>query len=91
MKKKKRKGFVQLNEAQKRRVEEMNRASAEERSLLEVFSKERMITYFFVIFLPPVGLYRVWYPKSTFRRSEKWVWTMMIVLYIGYFIWSMLK
>ncbi|RKD34927.1 hypothetical protein [Lacrimispora algidixylanolytica] len=44
----------------------------------EVFTRERMITYFWLIFAPPFGLYRVLRRNSEFRRSEKWVWTMIV-------------
>lgn len=48
----------------------------------DVMSKWRVITYASVIFLPPYGLYRIWSPESTFRRAEKWVWTMIVIMYL---------
>jgi hypothetical protein len=44
----------------------------------EVFTRQRIITYFWLIFVPPWGLYRVIRRDSEFRRSEKWVWTMIV-------------
>ena len=55
-------------------------------SILEVFTKWRLITYVAVVFLPPYGLYRVWSKESTFRKSEKVTWTFMIVVYMFYFV-----
>lgn len=44
----------------------------------EVFTRQRIITYLWLIFVPPWGLYRVIRKDSEFRRSEKWVWTMIV-------------
>lgn len=57
-----------------------------ENSVQELFTKERIFTYIWIIFFPPFGLYRVWNGKSTFRRSEKWVWTMVVIVYLIYFV-----
>lgn len=46
----------------------------------EVFTRERIKTYFWLIFAPPFGLYRVLSRKSEFRRSEHWVWTMIVLI-----------
>jgi hypothetical protein len=46
----------------------------------EVFTRQRIITYFWLIFVPPWGLYRVLRRDSEFRRSEKWVWTMIALI-----------
>lgn len=54
------------------------------------FSKERILTYLSVIFLPPYALYRIWRDGSSFRRSEKWAWTMMVTVYLLYFLKLML-
>lgn len=51
-----------------------------------VFTKERIITYLSVLFLPPYGLYRIWNEKSDFRRSEKYAWTVMITISMLYFL-----
>ena len=52
----------------------------------DVFSRSRIISYLWLIFFPPYGLYRVWNKASSFRRSEKWVWTMMVVIYLITFL-----
>ncbi|WP_394523407.1 hypothetical protein [Lacrimispora sp. JR3] len=52
----------------------------QETGMEDVFSRERMLSYLWIIFFPPYGLYRVWNKASSFRRSEKWVWTMMIMV-----------
>ncbi|WP_432629375.1 hypothetical protein [Brotaphodocola sp.] len=57
-----------------------------EREMSDVFSKERIITYLWLIFFPPCGLFRVWKKESAFHRSEKWVWTMIEIAYIVYFL-----
>ncbi len=49
---------------------------------MEAFTKWRMITYAWIIFLPPYGLYRIWSEESTFVRSEKVMWTFMIIVYV---------
>lgn len=57
-----------------------------ERQMQDVFSKARIITYIWIILFAPYGLCRVWGGKSTFRRSEKWVWTLIAAAYlIGFF------
>lgn len=57
-----------------------------ERQLQDVLSKARIITYIWIILFLPYGLYRVWGGESTFRRSEKWVWTLIAAAYlIGFF------
>lgn len=53
-----------------------------ENQIQEVFSKARIITYIWIIFFTPYGLFRVWGKGSTFRRSEKWVWTMIAIIYL---------
>lgn len=54
----------------------------DERAMMEIFTKWRIYTYLSVIFIPPYGLYRIWSEQSTFRRSEKWVWTMVVIVYL---------
>lgn len=53
-----------------------------ERQMQDVLSKARIITYIWIILFPPYGLYRVWGGESTFRRSEKWVWTLIAAVYL---------
>ena len=65
-------------------------AMPRQRSVLEAFTKWRLATYAWVIFLPPYGLYRIWSKESTFVRSEKIVWTFMIIVYILRFLWLIL-
>ncbi len=57
-----------------------------ENQMQDVFSKARIITYIWVILFPPYGLYRVWGKGSHFRRSEKWVWTMIVIVYLICFV-----
>lgn len=52
-----------------------------------VFSKWRFITYFWIVFLPPYGLYRVWSKESTFYKSERYCWSFMIIVYMLYFVY----
>lgn len=54
----------------------------EKNEIALVFTKERIMTYISVVFIPPYGLYRIWSQASTFRRSEKWVWTMIVICYL---------
>ena len=51
-------------------------------SMLERFTKWRVITYVCLILLPPYGLYRVWSKESTFVLPERVVWTFMIIGYL---------
>lgn len=52
--------------------------------LTVIFTKERVLSYTALILLPPLGLFRLWGHDSTFRRSEKWVWTMIVAVYLIY-------
>lgn len=70
-----------LSEQNKRLKEELQ-TMQQQRNVMEVFTKWRMITYAWIIFLPPYGLYRIWCKESTFVRSEKVMWTFMIIVYI---------
>ena len=54
-----------------------------EEELIQAFTKERMISYAAFIFLPPYGLYRIVKKDSPFRRSEKYVWSIMFVAYMA--------
>lgn len=65
-------------------------AMPRQRSVLDAFTKWRMATYAWIVFLPPYGLYRVWSKESTFVRSEKVVWTFMIIVYMLRFLWLIL-
>lgn len=75
----------EFSERNQKLIDELNNAPRDD-SIMEVFTKWRLITYLWIVFFPPYGLYRVWSKDSTFRRSEKWVWTFMIIAYILYFI-----
>ena len=75
----------EFSERNQKLIDELN-AAHRDYSMMEVFTKWRLITYVWVIFLPPYGLYRIWSKESTFRRSEKWTWTFMIICYIVYFL-----
>lgn len=70
-----------LSEQNKKLREELQ-AMQQQRNVMEVFTKWRMITYAWIIFLPPYGLYRIWSEESTFVRSEKVMWTFMIIVYV---------
>lgn len=74
------------NEKLKKELEAMPR----QRSVLDAFTKWRLATYAWVIFLPPYGLYRIWSKESTFVYSEKVVWTFMIIVYMLRFLWIIL-
>lgn len=79
----------QLSDRNQKLVKEMNEANdlmSSENSILVVFTKWRMITYLTLIFLPPYGLYRVWSKESTFRDSEKMVWTFIVAVCIFYLV-----
>ena len=70
-----------LSEQNKKLKEELQTMQSQ-RSVMEAFTKWRMITYARIIFLPPYGLYRIWSEESTFVRSEKVMWTFMIIVYV---------
>lgn len=78
---------VERNKKLKEKLRTMRREreAQKERSVMEGFTKWRLITYAWVIFLPPYGLYRIWSKESTFMRSEKVMWTFMILVSILYF------
>ena len=65
-------------------------AMPRQRSVMEGLTKWRLATYAWIVFLPPYGLYRVWSEESTFVRSEKVVWTFMIIVYMLRFFWIIL-
>lgn len=52
--------------------------------------KGRISTYLWVFLFPPYGMYRIWGGETTFRRSEKWVWTMIMLGYLFYLIKPMI-
>lgn len=70
-----------LSEQNKKLKEELQTMQSQ-RSVMEAFTKWRMITYAWIIFLPPYGLYRIWSEESTFVRSERVMWTFMIIVYM---------
>lgn len=55
-------------------------------NITTAFTRWKLITYAWVIFLPPYALYRIWSKKSEFRRSEQAVWTMIIIAYLAYLV-----
>lgn len=76
-------------EAAKAEVRERNRELSDQLaamprtgSMLERFTKWRLITYVCFILLPPYGLYRMWSKESTFVLPEKVVWTFMMIVYM---------
>ena len=75
----------EFSERNQKLIDEMN-ARPRDYSIMEVLSKWRMITYAWIIFLPPYGLYRVWSEESTFMRSEKVMWTFMTIVYMLQFL-----
>ncbi len=54
-----------------------------EDEVLQAFTKEKLITYAAFLFLPPYGLYRIWKKNSSFRKAERYVWTMMFAAYMA--------
>ena len=54
-----------------------------EDEVLQAFTKEKILTYAAFLFLPPYGLYRIWKKDSAFRTAERYVWTMMSVIYMS--------
>lgn len=73
-----------------RQLREELAAMPQPRGVLEGFTKWRMVTYVWLILFPPYGLYRVWSKESTFTRSERVVWTFMMIVYMLRFLWLIL-
>lgn len=46
------------------------------------FTAYKVITYFCIVFLPPLAIYRLWCKKSTFKRSEQMVETAVCLIYV---------
>ncbi|MCI8661946.1 MAG: hypothetical protein HFG69_01550 [Hungatella sp.] len=76
-------------EAAKAELRERNRQMSDQLaamprtgSMLERFTKWRMISYVSLILLPPYGLYRMWSKESTFVLPEKVVWTFIVIVYV---------
>ena len=82
----KRSELSERNQQLKKELEAMPRQS----TVMEKLTKWRIATYAWIVFLPPYGLYRVWSKESTFVRSEKVVWTFMIIVYMLRFLWLIL-
>lgn len=81
----KKKKSLAEKEAERAELREKNKqlaAMPRTASMLERFTKWRMITYVCLILLPPYGLYRVWSKESTFVLPERVVWTFMIIVYL---------
>ena len=74
------------NQKLKKQLETMLRQT----NIMEKFSKWRLVTYAWIVFLPPYGLYRVWSKESTFTFPEKAVWTFMTTIYMLRFLWIIL-
>ena len=49
-------------------------------TIINVFTKQRIITYFSAVFIPPYGLYRIWNKNSELRNSEKYAWTALVLM-----------
>ncbi len=87
---KRKKKSLEEKEAAKAELRERNRQLSDQlsamprtgSSMLERFTKWRMITYVCVICLPPYGLYRIWSKESTFVLPERVVWTFIIIVYV---------
>lgn len=65
--------------------EEMEKIMQED-EIVRAFTKEKWITYAAFLFVPPYGIYRILKKDSPFRRSEKYMWTMMFIAYMAYLI-----
>lgn len=76
-----------MSERNKALLDELQKDDGYIERFTRVFSKWRIITYFWIIFLPPYGLYRVLSKESTFQKSEKYCWTFMIIMYMLYFVY----
>ena len=74
-----------LKAAPARSKEEVEQMMKEE-ELVQAFTKEKIISYAAFIFLPPYSIYRIVKKNSPFRRSEKYMWTMMFIAYMAYLI-----
>ncbi|MCD8221228.1 MAG: hypothetical protein LUD07_03345 [Clostridiales bacterium] len=74
-----------MSERNQALMDELNKDTGDWERFKTVFSKWRFITYFWIVFLPPYGLYRVWSKETTFYKSEKYCWTFMIIVYMVYF------
>ena len=74
-----------LKAAPARSKEEVEQMMKEE-ELVQAFTKEKIISYAAFIFPPPYGIYRIVKKDSPFRRSEKYMWTMMFIAYMAYLI-----
>ncbi len=93
----KRKKSLAEKEAERAELREKNKRMSDQlaamprtTSMLERFTKWRVITYVCLILLPPYGLYRVWSKESTFVLPERVVWTFMIIAIMLRFLWSIL-
>ena len=80
------KGKSELSEANRQKLAILQKNAGEEYGMTDIFTKERVLSYAALILLPPLGLYRLWSQNSTFRRSEKWVWTMIVAVYLIHLI-----
>jgi len=73
----------QFSERNQKLIDQLNEGAKDNADhIFRNFSKWCIITYAWIIFLPPYGLYRVWSKDSTFRKSEKYCWTFMVVAYM---------
>lgn len=77
-------GKSELSEVNRQKLAVLQKNAGDEYSMTDIFTRERVLSYTTLILLPPFGLYRLWRHDSTFRRSEKWVWTMIIAVYLIY-------
>lgn len=78
------KGKSELSEANRQKLAVLQKNAGDEYGMTDIFTKERILSYATLILLPPLGLYRLWNHDSTFRHSEKWVWTMIVAVYLIY-------
>lgn len=53
---------------------------------VKVFTRYKIITYIFNILCPPYSLYRIWKKDSTFNNNEKFIQTMVCVIYMIFLV-----
>ena len=71
-----------LTERQKNIIRMRQKLNAPDPDAVHVFTPYKILTYVFVILFPPYALYRIWKKNSPFNKQEKWVQTMVCVIYM---------
>lgn len=59
-----------------------SKSEADNILIKRVFTKYKVITYFFVIVLPPIALYRLLNNKSMFEREEKIIYSFICISFL---------